>query len=207
METRFLHGSPTLVVGPSCCGKTDFLKRVAEHPSHFVTPSPNKVVWCGNSTDEIRVGDVPIEFLSEMPTDFEGYSNSLIILDDMLLEVFDDTNVANLFIRDCHHKKITLFVTLQNLFSNAKYQRTCSLNAKYILLYNSPRDKLQIQTLCRQLEPTKWRSLLKAYEDACSPYNFLLIDLNQETPADFKYRTGYNNGEISAYRLNVEKTI
>jgi hypothetical protein len=56
--------------------------------------------------------------------------------------------------------------------------RNISLNAHYILMFKSPRDKQQIYMLARQINPGKVQEFMKSYEDATSrPHGYLMLDL------------------------------
>ena len=74
--------------------------------------------------------------------------NHLVILDDMMVDVVNDSSMTKIFTERSHHLKI-IFMT-QNIFHPGKKDRTISLNDYYMVLFKNPRDRKQIQTLARQ---------------------------------------------------------
>ena len=53
--------------------------------------------------------------------------------------------------------------------------RNISLNAHYIVLFNSPRDKQQVSILARQVNPERVQEFMKRYEEATSrPHGYLM---------------------------------
>ena len=56
--------------------------------------------------------------------------------------------------------------------------RNISLNAHYIVLFKSPRDKQQISILARQVNPGRVQGFMKSYDKATSrPHEYLMLDL------------------------------
>ena len=123
--------------------------------------------------------------------------NTLLVLDDLMDKCASDSSILNLFTTDSHHKSVSVIFVTHNVFSNHKYFRTISLNCQYIILLNSPRDKLQITNLGRQMFPGNSIFFSKAYDDAVSTkqYGYLLVDLTQETHAENRVQTGVFFGE------------
>ncbi len=68
--------------------------------------------------------------------------------------------------------------------------RTASLNAQYLILFKSPRDKTVVQHLGNQMYPKNSRFLVDAFADATQePYGYLVLDLRQDTPEDMRIRS------------------
>ena len=98
-----------------------------------------------------------------------------------------EANNDILFTRGCHHWNISVINIVQNIFY--KGLRTSRINAEYLVLMKNPSDRLQVQTLARQLFPHNSKYLLEAYNDATEkPFSYLLIDLTQATPEKFRIR-------------------
>ena len=105
----------------------------------------------------------------------------MVIFDDILGEDEDETILW--FTRKGHHRNASIVYITQNLFQQSKAHRTISLNAHYLVLFKSPRDKSQVQVLAKQLG-TPW--LNYAYDDATlSPHGCILINLKPSTPDEF----------------------
>ena len=68
--------------------------------------------------------------------------------------------------------------------------RNISLNAHYIVLFKSPRDKQQIYMLARQINPGKVQEFMRSYEDATSrPHGYLVLDLKPTTDDQQRLKT------------------
>src|SRR3569832_1879931 len=111
-------------------------------------------------------------------------------MDDMMEEMKKDSVALNrLFTRGSHHWNLSIIHIIQNLF----YQggRTSRINAQYIVLMKNPADRLQVQTLGRQLFPSSKNYFEEAFIDATNePYGYLLNDLNPTTPNKKQKKTG-----------------
>lgn len=93
---------------------------------------------------------------------------------------------------------------VQNLFSKNKGCREISLNSHIIVLFSSPKDKQQISVLARQISPEIPRFITEAFSDATSkPYGYLVLDLHQQTPENYRVRTNIFSNE---YPHNVVYT-
>ena len=71
---------------------------------------------------------------------------------------------------------------VQNIFYQGRETRNISLNAHYIVLFKSPRDKQQISVLARQVNPGHVQEFMKSYEEATKrPHGYLMLDLKPTT--------------------------
>jgi hypothetical protein len=78
--------------------------------------------------------------------------------------------------------------------------RNISLNAHYIVLFKSPRDKQQISMLPRQINPGKVQEFMRSYEDATSrPHGYLMLDLKPTTDDQQRLKTNILPGEIAKF--------
>lgn len=132
---------------------------------------------------------IPVCFKEGLPDFEESLIPRLLIIDDMML-CKDDGKIVDLFTRGCHHGNTSVFFITQNIFHQGKGQRDISLNAHYIVCFKNPRDKAQIRHLAHQICPEKPLFLQEAYTDATSePHGYLLLDLKQDTPDEYRFRT------------------
>ena len=110
----------------------------------------------------------------------------LVIFDDMLGDK-DEEKIKLGFTRKGHHRNATVVYITQNLFQQSKASRTISLNAHYLILFQSPRDKMQIKVLSNQLQAPH---MVHAFNDATSkPNGYLSVDLKPNTPSYLRFRT------------------
>ena len=99
----------------------------------------------------------------------------------------DEEKIKLWFTRKGHHRNACVVYITQNLFQQSKSSRTISLNAHYLVLFQSPRDKMQIKVLANQLQSPH---MTHAFNDATSiPIGYLLVDLKPNTPVYLRFRT------------------
>ncbi|RWS21322.1 hypothetical protein B4U80_03490 [Leptotrombidium deliense] len=104
-----------------------------------------------------------------------------------MLESKNDKNVVNIFTKGSHHRNISVFMLLQNVFFKSPAMRTVSLNSHYLILMKNPRDRSQIRYLAQQLYPTNIKQLIEAYNDATKlPYTYIKVDCTPKTPDEFR---------------------
>ena len=123
-----------------------------------------------------------IEFIEGLPSlnEFDGSKRSLVVLDDLMHETTDV--VTKLFTRLSHHTNTSVVYITHNLFHANKKNRTITLNAQYLVLFKTVRDKSQIMHLSRQMYPGKSKHMVEAYTDATDEsYSYLFIDLKPNT--------------------------
>ena len=46
MDPRWKHPFPALVAGPTCCGKSQFVKRLLESAEDMIEDAPENIIWC-----------------------------------------------------------------------------------------------------------------------------------------------------------------
>lgn len=168
---------------------------------HTVSSVPSNVIWyysCWQPLYKQLLFNFPfIKFIEGMPDTlnddqlFPPEKINWVVVDDLMGEACGSAEIERAFTKYVHHKNLSIFYIVQNLFCQGKSSRTITLNAKYLVLFKNPRDKLQIATLARQMYPGKSAFFMEAYEDATrEPYGYLLVDLNATTPEQYRLRTG-----------------
>lgn len=190
MSVEFKHSATYLLSGPTGSGKTSFIKRFLRDRDNLINKRIEEVIYC-LPEEQIVDETIPYTILHRGVPDismFRDLRPRIVILDDLLSSV--DANVVELFIRGSHHYNLSVMFVVQNLFSKNKGCRDISLNSHYIVLMKNPRDKHQINTLARQISPENSRFICEAYKDATEkPYGYLLLDLHQTTPEQYRVRT------------------
>jgi hypothetical protein len=90
-----------------------------------------------------------------------------------------DKRISDLFTKGSHHRNLSIIYIVQDVFHQGKEMRNISLNAHYIVLFKSPRDKQQISMLATQVNPGRVQEFMRSYEDATNrPHGYLMLDLN-----------------------------
>ena len=196
--TKLVHPSTILVSGPTGCGKTQFVANLIKY--NMFSPMPEKIVWCYGEDQslyrELALLRPEIDFVNGIPPDLydslDANILNLVIFDDQMSKTRDSTDISRFFTEGSHHRNLSIIYIVQNLFDKGKSHRTVSLNAQYMVLFKNPRDRAQVGALAKQMFPGKCNSfyLLSSFMDATSvPYGYLLLDLRQETPEEFRLRT------------------
>lgn len=197
-DPSLLHPFTAMVVGPTQCGKTQFMLKMLRCASTFIHPPPERIVWCyGCYQDAFRdmgrndsSSPCDIEFHEGLPDVdmLDGSKRTLMIIDDLMSET--DSRVTNIFTKGSHHKNASVVYISQNLFNKGRENRTISLNTHYLVLFKNPRDTSQIAHLGRQMFPERVKYFRDAFADATSqPYGYLLVDLKTTTPDVLRLRT------------------
>ena len=66
-----------------------------------------------------------------------------------------NNRISDLFTKGSHPRNLSVIYIVQNIFHQGKEMRNISLNAHYIVLFKSPRDKQQVSMLARQINPDR----------------------------------------------------
>lgn len=199
------------VTGPSQSGKSCFTKNLILSKNLIVGADNGRgepfteIIWCCRNKNFVPP---ELKELLENLTIFEGVPdiasavrpNSLIVIDDLMLEAFTK-EVCELFTVQSHHKNISIILILQNLFTKNKLTRDISLNNQFIVFFKNPRDVTQFSILARQVCGKNYKALENVYKQVCSrPYGYLVIDLCQATPEFLKYKTNiFDNNHFDVF--------
>lgn len=202
MILKFKHPFTAIIAGPSGAGKTEFVLKCLKYKDEMFDVRFEEVIWYYSEWQDwySKHKDV-IRFEEGLPArdmTFPTRGPRLLVLDDLMREANDV--VADLFTKGCHHRNISVIYITQNIFHKGRGQRDISLNAHYIIYFKNPRDKAQIGYLARQLCPENVKFVQEAYTDATSqPYGYLVFDLKQDTPEEYRYRTSVFPDQLKTY--------
>ena len=204
MDPRWKHPFPALIPGPTCCGKSQFVKRFLESGEDMIEGASENIIR-GYSIfqpayDEMLRSVSNINFVEGVPSDFDSMINpsrrNLVVIDDLMQELGNDQRITSLFTKGCHHRNLSVIFILQNIFHRGKELRDMSLNCHYLELFKSPRDSSHINHLAKQMFPGHVKYMQESFQDATSrPKGYFLCDLKPETPTDFRLRTNIFPGE------------
>ena len=175
----YLFKSPSTIVisGATGSGKTTFLRKILKQADLFSTP-PDRVVYCYGAWQPIfnDMSDVEFRCGVDIPTT-KTDQHTIIVLDDLMNDVFRSKTAEDLFTKGSHHKNISVIFLIQNLFQQGPFARSIMLNTHYLILMNNTRDTQQVKTLGRQLGMEK--TVEEAYRDCMSKrYGYLVLDLS-----------------------------
>ena len=133
------------------------------------------------------------------------------MFDDQMIDVSKDKRIVNLFTRSSHNRNLSVIYIVQNLFHQGKGSHSISLNSHYLVLFENPRDKLQILTLAKQMYPRQTDFILKQHEEAVKrPFGYLLIDLNTTTQDNCPVQTnvlGEEGFNQAGFQENISQEL
>ena len=204
MDFRLFCNRTMCVVGPSHSGKTTFVLNVLKHRHDIFQCDMQRVVWC--------YGIYQHELNAQLQA--EGYEThagilsvdeikpyDIIVLDDLIQESKNSQDVTAMFTRAAHHKPCFIIFITQNLFPPGKEARMCNLNTHYYVLFKNPRDKSQFEAIARQIRARNVRPLVDIFTAATErPFSYLFLDLTQECPDAFRFRSNLFNPPMIIYK-------
>ena len=195
---HLLHPTSILIAGNSGSGKSYLVANLIR--KQLFQPTPTKIFWFYRQYQslyrELKQEGYPITFSEGIPDDiakqnfFDKKETNLCIIDDLHLEKGISEQVAQLFCNTGRHSNTSVVYITQNLFFKQPSARDIRLNAKYIICFKNPQDRLQLMTIGRQVYPGK-SSFFQSALDQCfkRKHGYVLIDLNQSTEDRYRVRS------------------
>lgn len=191
---KLVHPSNCLISGPTGSGKTFFVKKLIDYK--YFHPMPSRIIYCYGTYQPLFNLMKGVIFEEGLPSNIGSLRDALIIIDDLMTELANDTRLSKLFTKGSHHQNLSVVFLTQNLFHQGKEMRTINLNSHYMVLYKNPRDKSQIMHLARQMFPGKTKAFQEIFHDATSmPFSYLFIDLKPDSNESLRMRTGIFPGD------------
>ena len=141
---------------------------------------------------------VDFEFIQSLPNNGTKY---LLIFDDSCEKTSSSKDFVKIATSGRHKGLSTIYIK-QNLFHQSRLGRDIELQNTHKILFKSPRDVLQINTLSQQLGLGS--QLKDWYTKATSiPYGHLLIDLTPKTVDSLRFCT--NSGSIPTIFFSLKQ--
>ena len=195
-----------LALGPRGSGKSFFFKELLLSP--LLDPLPERIVFvCDTFDDDEIVAPLKqkysdkIEFTDTLPS-YKELKNTLIIIDDQIVEIQNNADVLNLFLKG-RHIQATVLLSQQSYFFQGKNMKTMANNADYLVLFQSFRARDQIKILDRQIFGSKSDYLTSAFLDSIksTKYGHLIIDNKPAQSEEIRLRSNVfeNLPEIIVY--------
>lgn len=199
--------SSVCVSGATNSGKTfwiyKFLKRM---DGMFAENTPVEVLYCygiyQSLFEEMEKTLPNITFHEGLPSSetisefTKDERHRIVVIDDLMHQVTQNTEMELLFTQGSHHKHITILYLVQNLYCKGKSAKTIQLNTGYLVLFKNVRDSSQLITLGRQMFPKRSQILIQAYEDVMKkPYGYLVIDMMARSDDKYRLRSHVFPGE------------
>ncbi len=180
------------VVAKSGSGKSHFVRECILQEKF--EPWPNEILYFYSIyQDEFKIlEEKGVKFIKDFDKSvLENIQpNTLIIFDDMYVQVLSSSEVLDIAIKKSHHLNITCIILCQTLFFQGRHSRSIALNTHYLVVFGNPRDKLSFSILARQVMPQNTKFLMNIFDDATSkPYGYLICDFSTKTSKYMRYIT------------------
>lgn len=125
----FQHPFTANVSGPTCWGKTYFVKMLLQHCKTKVYPPPERILWLYKRWQplyDIITSTVcpPVEFVQGIPLDLEQASfissgtRNLVNLHDLMSTAAKYSRISELFTEGSHQRNLSVASINQNLYYN-----------------------------------------------------------------------------------------
>ena len=140
MDIRFELGNSLIICGPSKAGKTHWVLNLIRHRHLLFKGSPpSEIYWFyGTWQDSNRQmkenGIILIDGISDEDI-AKIKPNSLVVIDDLVMETESSRAVTSLFTKHVHHKNLFLIYITQNFYHQSKEARMRHLNSHYIVFF------------------------------------------------------------------------
>ena len=208
-EFIFRHPFRCYIAGPTCCGKTNLIKKILLNLNNLVDKRIDKIVVCYKVMQEayeiFKYLPMEVEFVEGLidSRTFESSKNNLLILDDLMEVCKDSKEIVNLFSVDSHHRNVSVFLVSQNIFSKGKCTRDLTLNSSNMIIFKNPRDNVQISVLARQIFPGKTKAFMEAFKDATTKkHGYLFLDFSQTISENMRIQTDIVDERRIIYTFN-----
>ena len=134
---------------------------------------------------EVESSDSRFEFVEGLPTHDDvprGTMHTVMVIDDLMVEVSKSKTAMDIFTKQSHHRNMTVLFLVQKLYCCTHNTTFTSHNANLMVLFKNPRDISSVQTLGRQMYTGNHKLLAEAYTDATKrPHSYLVVNSHQKT--------------------------
>ena len=186
----FQHPFSMLVVGPTQSGKTAFVEQMFEEPRFtFPTKRKGQILWFYNQWQPRyeAMMDLGVEFEEGLPDwseslqELDPKMHHILVFDDLMHQAVNSPILSRLFTQG-RHRNASVILLMQNMFPKGKYNTDISRNAQYLVLFRSPSDRKQINTIAERIFAENRFKFMQVYTEATSvPYGYVLIDNHPRT--------------------------
>lgn len=204
MPIQFECPATYIIAGPTMSGKTFFTKRLIEHRQDLFKIPPTRIVCAYGAWQPLydELSKEGVEFHQGLPTAehikewTEDQAHTLILMDDIMQLACSSPDVVTAFTVLAHHRMASIVLICQSVFPNGTCAREISLNAAYFILFRSKRDRLQMETLGRQVFPRQSKFFSQVIDDVMAEqWGYLVLDLHPATDRKFSLRSHIFPGE------------
>ena len=192
----------TMVVsGQTGSGKTHFVSQLIANQEVMHDKKFDKIIFAFTMIQpiylEMKMKNQNVTLVEGFPSEAvesicktDSCQNTLIILDDMMVEMESDKRIAAMFTK-MRHKNVSTIFLVQSLSFKSKYMTTVTRNAHYLVIFENPRDASMVTTLGRQVYPENSKFLPDAFKQATEKrYGYLFLDMKPGGDKRLRVREG-----------------
>lgn len=201
INLHFKHPARILVCGPSNSGKTTLVQNIIQQWDTFFHHPVTRVVWyyavyqpgyakLAAMGVELREG-LPESIEDDFPTVVPSDETQIVVLDDFMKEAAKSEKVLNLFTKDSHHKNITAFMMVQNLYHQGKHSVDIARNVSVAIFIVEMRNIMVIQRFLQSsYNKHQVREIMTwlRRETHGKPYSNFMIDFDMSTNDEHRLR-------------------
>ncbi len=192
---KIIFPSRMLISWPSMVGKSTFVLDLVKHRDLVYSETFERILYClpddslhlhQDFVKNMQNAFPPLEIIEGLPriSDLhikDNKSHKLLILDDLMVSVFDTQTMVDLITKDSHHCNCSVIITSQNFFYPSKYGRTFVRNCSEKVLFFDKTDAKQLSILSMQIYPSRPTFLKSCFDWLFKHYpkeklKYLLID-------------------------------
>ena len=176
-----------IIAGGSGCGKSKFCQQLVDE--NFFESGFDRIIY--NYPDYLEETDIEFETLVEYRPGLVDQTflsslkrNTLLIIDDLGLEVSKSVAINNLFAVEARKRNISIILITQNVYQKGEYFRNIRLNATGFVLFKFfcgvDVNKRLMRDLGLKMIPEKLMN--KIYKER---FKYILLDLHPNSQSDF----------------------
>eukprot|EP00112_Aurelia_sp_Birch-Aquarium-sp1_P017554 Seg4081.7 transcript_id=Seg4081.7/GoldUCD/mRNA.D3Y31 product="hypothetical protein" protein_id=Seg4081.7/GoldUCD/D3Y31 len=122
-----------------------------------------------------------IEKIKAMP------EKSIVILDDLMTEMVQSADIANVLTRESHHRQWCVFLLWQDQYPQQQFARTIANQVDYKFIFRDPSRRDRIMSMCKQMFPGNAREMSSKINDyfdetPSTDYPYIRINLRPDSP-------------------------
>ena len=125
------------------------MKNLLENAEVMINPPPQRIIWCYGQWQPLykeMQAKLPIEFIKDLPISLDEDSfldpsvRNLIVIVDLMNSAANNQTVSDLFTKGSHHRNLSVFCLLQNIYPPGREMRSIGQNTQYMALFYMPRQ-------------------------------------------------------------------
>ena len=188
-----------IISGSSGTGKSALINKILINENGLCETNFDNIVYLqGVETDSTLILKKKfknkITILSSIPGEKElikkcsqGKKNILII-EDLDIESFNSKLISSCFSKFSHHKKFSIIISTQNLFSQGPHRLTLIRNSTHIILFPNHLDHSVARLISNRINPSDPKKLISLY-DFVTTENFGYLSIWGNCSHILRFRT------------------